>query len=102
MIRRPPRSTLFPYTTLSRYKVTAMLPVPVLQSGSVSVDDVVTAVGIVTLLVWQTPEHHLLSFTLTVLVPATNPLKTAGDVQLLNAPPSSLPLYPPVPPENVT
>ena len=61
--------------------VTVMLPNPVLQSGSVFVDEDVTAVGMVTVLVWSGPAQPLLSFTLTVCDPALKLPKIAGDVQ---------------------
>src|SRR3989449_9345339 len=47
MIRRPPRSTLFPYTTLFRSLVTDPLPVPALLTVRVKVCRVKVAVTVV-------------------------------------------------------
>ena len=79
-----------------------MVPVPSLQLGSVSVPDVFTPGGIVTVLVTSGAGQFLLSLTDTVWDPFVRLLNVAGEVQAANKPPSRLQVYPGVPPEKVT
>src|SRR3712207_6975333 len=60
MIRRPPRSTLFPYTTLFRSLVGRDLKVSALAAGSQPEEDAVTAVGMQTLLGRLRPQYDLI------------------------------------------
>ncbi len=63
---KEPASRLHVYPGVPPEKVTCMLPNPSLQFGSVSVPDVVTPGGIVTVLVTAGPAQPLLSLTVTV------------------------------------
>ena len=67
-----------------------MLPRPVLQSGSVLVEDEVTEADGWVMLVVAGAAHPLLSFTTTLCEPAERPLNVAGEVHAANAPPSRL------------
>ena len=65
-----------------------MLPVPVLHSGSLFVEEDVTAVGTTIVCDVAAAGHRLLSRTTTLCEPLFKPLKTAGDVHAANADPS--------------
>ena len=99
---KAPLSRLHVYPGVPPEKVTWILPKPSLQFGSVSVPDVVTALGMVTVLVTAGARQPLLSLTATVCEPLDRLLKEAGEVQAVNEPPSRLHVYPGVPPEKVT
>ena len=99
---KEPASRLHVYPGVPPEKVTCMLPNPSLQFGSVSVPDVVTPGGIVTVLVTSGAGQPLLSLTVTVWDPLARLLKVAGEVHAAKEPPSRLQVYPGVPPEKVT
>jgi len=67
-----------------------MLPNPVLQEGSVSVDEAVTAVGITIVCEVAPAGQLLLSCTTTLCEPLDKLPNTAGDVQAAKAAPSRL------------
>src|SRR5690242_21582022 len=59
MIRRPPRSTLFPYTTLFRSQVRRLHPDGVLLSnGPGDPESVAGLIELARALVWQRSEEH--------------------------------------------
>src|SRR5436309_556973 len=73
-----------------------MLPKPVLQSGSVSVADVVTAVGC-PMVCEVVPVQVLTSLTVTVCSPVESGPKLEPELHKLNPPPSRLHMKGPVP-----
>ena len=99
---KAPPSRLQVYPGVPPEKVTSISPVPVLQFGSVSVPEAVTAEGMTIVCEVAGAAQLLLSLTTTLCDPAERPLKVAGEVQAANAPPSRLHVYPGVPPEKVT
>jgi hypothetical protein len=62
-------------------KVTSIVPVPVLQFGSVSVPFEVTAVGLFMVTELLVCSQPLLSFTVTVCGPAARPVYCFGEAQ---------------------
>jgi hypothetical protein len=97
-----PPSRLQVYPGVPPEKVTSISPVPVLQFGSVSVPEAVTAEGMTIVCEVAGAAQLLLSLTTTLCDPAERLPKVAGEVQAANAPPSRLQVYPGVPPEKVT
>src|SRR2546430_7302246 len=66
MIRRPPRSTLFPYTTLFRspdpdgyaYSVDGATPQPIADNQTITLTGVATGSHTVKVMVWLRSEEH--------------------------------------------